>query len=79
MSDRDKTSNKERVREALRTLANARARKTALRHRVENAGDVARARAHATSANIQLGAAEARRDVQKRVDEARVDATRRKK
>ena len=79
MSKDEKTSNRERVREALRTLANARARKSELRHSAENAGDVARARAHAASANVELRAAEAKRDVQKHVDQARVDATSRKK
>ena len=79
MSKDEKTTKGQRVREALRTLANARARKNELRHSAENAGDVARARAHAASANVELRGAETRRDVQKRVDQARVDATNRKK
>lgn len=75
MSNQENTSSKGRVREALRVLANARARKAELRHSAQNAGDVARARAHAATANIEARAAETKRDVQKRADEARVKAT----
>lgn len=62
------------VRDAIRTLATARARTTRLEHGVQSTADVVRAKTKEAAARAGTTAAEMKRGAQKRLDDAVVDA-----
>ena len=66
------------VRDALGTAARLHAEKEAIEHDAKNARDVVSARAQAAKAKAKVDIAEAKRDVQQRIDEARTDAHRKR-
>jgi hypothetical protein len=65
------------VRDALGTAAGLHAEKKAIEHDIENARQVASAEAKAVAADAKLGMAEAKRELQERIDDARVNAHKR--
>jgi outer membrane protein TolC len=74
MTIQEKVTRVQNVRDAIRTLANARARTTRFQHGAENAVDVAKAKAKAAAAKAGATAAELKRDAEKHLDDARVNA-----
>jgi hypothetical protein len=67
-----KPANSHRIRNALNTAAGLRAEKSAIEHRVENTVDVVEAKAKAAAANAKVEMANKKREIEKRVDDARV-------
>ena len=74
MTTRETETRAQHVRDAIRTLATARARTTRLEHEVENTADVIRAKGKEAAAKIDTTAAEVKRGAEKRLDDARVNA-----
>jgi vacuolar-type H+-ATPase subunit H len=62
------------VRDALGTATRLHAERMAVEHDVKNARDVVNAKVKAARAKAKVDIAEAKRDLQQRIDEARVDA-----
>jgi hypothetical protein len=64
----------QRVRDAVRVLATARAMATRFQHDVENAADVVKAKSKQAAATAQATATEIKRDAEKHLDDARINA-----
>jgi hypothetical protein len=62
------------VRDALGTATRLHAERVAIEHDAKNARDVVSAKVNAATAKAKVDIAEAKRDVQQRIDEVRVDA-----
>ena len=74
MTTQEKETRAQHVRNAIRTLATARARTTRFQHGVENAAGVVKAKAKEAAAKAGSTAAEMKREAEKRLDDARVNA-----
>ena len=61
------------VRDAIRTLATARARSTRFEHGVQNTADVIKAKGKEAAARVETSAAEMKRGAEQRLDDARVN------
>ena len=70
--DAKKPASGNRFRKALDTAAGLRAEKEAITHRVESSRDIVEAKAKAAVAEARVELAEGKRDIEKRVDDARV-------
>jgi hypothetical protein len=70
--DEKKPANNHRVRDGLKKATGLFAEKSAIEHRVENNLDVIEAKAKAVAAKAKVAIAEKKREIEKRVDDARV-------
>jgi len=71
--DAKKPPNNDRIRNGLDKAAGLFAEKSAIEHRLENTRDVVEAKAKAVAAMAKVELAEKKREIEKRVDDARVD------
>ena len=74
MTRQETETRAQHVRDAIRTLATARARTARFEHEVENTADVIRAKGKEAAAKLEATAAEVKRGTEKRLDDARVNA-----
>lgn len=73
MTRQETETRAQHVRDAVRTLATARARTTRLEHEVENTAGVIKAKGKEAAARVEASAAEMKRGAEKRLDDARVN------
>lgn len=74
MATQETQTRAQHVRDAIRTLATARARTTRFEHGVQNTADVIKAKTKEAAAKAGTTAAEVKRGAEKRLDDARVNA-----
>ena len=73
MTRQETETRAQHVRDAIRTLATARARTTRFEHEVENTAGVIKAKGKEAAARVESSAAEMKRGAEKRLDDARVN------